>query len=67
MLVRIADNLDSAHSPWDGESVDCEDAFFATMSIAAETIRSETKRMLCSKVYPQDDAVGQVESIKPVS
>lgn len=40
LLLTIADGLANARSPWDGEDVDGEAAFFAAMSSVAEAIRA---------------------------
>lgn len=40
LLLTIADGLANARSPWDGEDVDGEAAFFGVTSSVAETIRS---------------------------
>jgi hypothetical protein len=40
LLLTIADGLANARSPWDGEDIDGEAAFFGVTSSVAETIRS---------------------------
>ena len=46
ILLDIADELDRASSPWDGEEVDGEDAFLSLKFTIAEAIRSAVKRSL---------------------
>ena len=43
LLLTIADGLANARSPWDGEEVDGEAAFFAAMSSLAEAIRAAVR------------------------
>ena len=43
LLLAVADKLADERSPWDGEDVNGEAAFFAAMSSVAEAIRAAVR------------------------
>lgn len=44
VLISIAENLDGAHSPWDGEDVSAEEAYLSAIVSIARAIREVAMR-----------------------
>lgn len=57
VLLKIAEELENARSPWDGETVDGEAVFFAINWQLANIIKTAVERAKESEISPQDYTV----------